>query len=267
MTYPVGSRPQAKTRVIAYVDGFNLYYGLKNASIDSDRKWVGYGGDPTKCLGRSLYWLDLRAVISQRLQATDELVAIKYFSAPRGVPKLVPVADPSEYIKSNDRQSVYWDALRASGVEVIPGKYLEKSPYECDCGRRSPRWEEKMTDVNVALHMALDACNDKIDHAILMSADSDFVPAVLAVKGMGKRVTVMLWPGRKRANEIQKVADSTTELQIADLRGKRLPNPIDRSCAGLPDLSCPSAWEEPRGWCWEANAPVAYVLKALGRKP
>jgi hypothetical protein len=43
------------TRVVAYVDGFNLYFGLKN----------GYG--------RRYHWLDLQALATSLLQAGQEL--------------------------------------------------------------------------------------------------------------------------------------------------------------------------------------------------
>ena len=51
------------TRVVAYVDGFNLYFGLKN----------GYG--------RRYHWLDLQALATSLLQPGQELREVQYFTA------------------------------------------------------------------------------------------------------------------------------------------------------------------------------------------
>ena len=50
-------------RVIAYIDGFNLYYGLKS------KGW------------NSLLWIDLNRLIQRLLKNNQELVEIKYFTS------------------------------------------------------------------------------------------------------------------------------------------------------------------------------------------
>jgi hypothetical protein len=50
-------------RVIAYIDGFNLYFGLKS------KGWRRY------------YWLDPRALVLNLLKPTQQLVFTKYFTA------------------------------------------------------------------------------------------------------------------------------------------------------------------------------------------
>lgn len=52
-----------KQDVIAYIDGFNFYFGLKS------KKWRNY------------YWLDLVKFVESFLKPHQELVAVKYFSA------------------------------------------------------------------------------------------------------------------------------------------------------------------------------------------
>jgi hypothetical protein len=48
--------------VAAYVDGFNLYYGIKNR------------------YGRRHLWLDVVELVSQ-LRADDQIVLVRYFTA------------------------------------------------------------------------------------------------------------------------------------------------------------------------------------------
>ena len=50
-------------RVIAYVDGFNLYFGLKDSQF------------------KKYYWLDLPAMAVALLRPDQQLVATHYFTA------------------------------------------------------------------------------------------------------------------------------------------------------------------------------------------
>jgi hypothetical protein len=50
-------------RVIAYIDGFNLYFGLR------EKGWKGF------------YWLNLRQVALNLLKSYQKLVAVKYFTS------------------------------------------------------------------------------------------------------------------------------------------------------------------------------------------
>ena len=51
------------TRLTAYIDGFNLYYGLRS------KGW------------RSYYWLDIHRLVENLLKSSQRLVAIHYFTA------------------------------------------------------------------------------------------------------------------------------------------------------------------------------------------
>ena len=77
-------------RVAVYVDGFNLYYGLRS------KGWRRY------------YWLDLRRLSEQFLRAGQRLVLVRYFTA--GV--FAEPHDPDKPV----RQNTYLEAL-----ETLPG--------------------------------------------------------------------------------------------------------------------------------------------------
>ncbi len=55
-------------RVIVYIDGFNLYYGLRS------KGW------------KHFYWLNLQKVARHLLKPNQTLVATKYFTAKVGFP-------------------------------------------------------------------------------------------------------------------------------------------------------------------------------------
>ena len=266
MTSAAVPRPSKKTRVIAYVDGFNLYYGLKNACRDSDRLHLEWGGDPAECLGRSLYWLDVQAAVLRNMRTgADDCLAIKYFSAPRRIPEMVELPDPARFVESNERQRIFFEALRTRPlIDIVLGWYAEHPPFQCSgCGRRSYRFEEKMTDVNIATHLLCDAFEDRFDRALVVSADADLVPPIQAVKRMGREVIVCLPPGRKRAKALREAATYCKEWKIKSLRNKMLPDTIERD--GLPPLTRPTRWGVPNGWVWAGDPPIA--RSAVDRRP
>ncbi|MEZ6234732.1 MAG: NYN domain-containing protein [Phycisphaerales bacterium] len=246
-----------KRRVIGYIDGFNVYYGLKNASRDADTLARKHGGPLEELLGRSLYWIDLQAVFLSQLKPSEHCVAIKYFSAPRRVPRTASEAERPAYIASNERQRTFLEALRTlSLVEVILGWYSENDPLVCACGAVTPRFEEKVTDVNIATHMLCDAYEKRLDVAVVMSADADLVPAVKAVRRAGVEVVLLLPPGRKRAQHLREASDHNVRgLKIRAIRGNRLPDRVERG-GSLSAIECPVEWTAPGRWVWNSPDPA-----------
>lgn len=157
-------------RTIAYVDGYNLYYG---------------------CVKHTPYkWLDLVALIGQILRIQDPsstLELVKYFTAPIRT-KLATQGNAAGHA-----QAAYHRALEARGrVEVHNGWYsLEPSTalrYEQDAppckADRVPVWrlEEKETDVSLALHMYSDALHNRCEQVILVTSDTDLRLALSLLK-------------------------------------------------------------------------------------
>ncbi len=148
-------------RVIVYIDGFNLYFGLKS------KGWKRY------------YWLDLQKLAKNLLKDHQRLVATKYFTS--------RVSGPPEKVK---RQGIYIEALQTlDHLQIFYGHYLTNT-IECrKCGDVFPKPNEKMTDVNIAVEMLTDAFRDAFDAAILISADSDLTAPLKKVK--------LLFPSKK----------------------------------------------------------------------
>ena len=188
------------TRVVAYVDGFNLYHGLK----------AGYG--------RRYHWLDLQALVRGLLRPGQELLEVQYFTA--------RVRDNPD---AELRQALYLEALASHSLRVrlIEGRFQDK-PREClNCGTRWMVYEEKETDVNIAIAMLTDAVRDMYDTALLVSADSDLRPVVAAVKhlGTGKRI-IAAFPPRRRSRDLAQAVDGYISVDHATVRNSQLPPEI-----------------------------------------
>ena len=145
------------TRVITYIDGFNLYFGLRQ------KQW------------RKYYWLDLAALSRALLKSGQSLVETNYFTS-----RIKQSNGNEAEVK---RQTTYLDALAARG-EVLrhEGHFLIKEGERCRaCRAPIVRFEEKMTDVKIATKLLLDAFDDRFDTALVISGDSDLSPPIEAI--------------------------------------------------------------------------------------
>src|SRR6266849_3126745 len=107
-------------RVITYIDGFNLYFGLKSNG------WDRY------------LWLNLRALSQNLLKPNQTLLQTKYFTARVKYP-------PGKM----QRQSDYIDALQTlPEFSIVYGKYQVNKETCRNCGHSYELASEKMTDVN-----------------------------------------------------------------------------------------------------------------------
>jgi hypothetical protein len=117
----------------------------------------------------------------------ERLVKVAYFSAHA-------TWRPSAYA----RHRAYVAALQQIGVECHLARFSEKAARCNTCGATWKQHEEKETDVHFSLTLVEDAIDNVFDRAILISADSDLVPAVRVVRKRlpKKEVFVATPPGR-----------------------------------------------------------------------
>jgi len=98
-----------------------------------------------------------------------------------------------------DRQNTYLEALSTfPQVNLHFGRFLNR-PQRCRaCGTQWNGYEEKMTDVNIAVKLLADAFEDRFDTALLVSADSDLTTPVQQVlhRFPERRVVIAQPPGR-----------------------------------------------------------------------
>jgi len=159
-------------RVIAYIDGFNLYYGLKS------KGWRRY------------YWLDLHKLALNLLKPHQQLAGVKYFTA-----RISSPPDPEK----QRRQRTYLEAIATlPQTTIFYGHYLPKQQRCLTCGATWYSHEAKMTDVNIAVELLCDASDDLFDTALVVSGDSDLTAPVEAIRRRlpDKRVVVGFPPGR-----------------------------------------------------------------------
>jgi uncharacterized LabA/DUF88 family protein len=213
---PINQKP----RTIVYIDGFNLYYG---AVRDVP----------------ALKWLDIEK-LCRRLRPHDDLQKIKYFTA--------LIEGPTK-----PNQQTYLRALATLPlVEVILGRFKDRT-FRCkvaacthpSANRLFTKPEEKRTDVNIAVSMVDDAYQNACDNVVLISGDSDLVPAVATVRSRFPTKKINLYvparnPLRAAAIELRAAVHKHRELPLILLRPCQFPDSILAGAGGT--LTRPADW-------------------------
>jgi uncharacterized LabA/DUF88 family protein len=140
------------------------------------------------------------------------------------------------------RQTIYLEALGTlPTLRTHFGQYLEK-PKQCrQCGAQWIDYEEKMTDVNIAVQLLSDAFDDRFDTALLISGDSDLTTPVRKLRAQfpAKRLIVAFPPGRQ-SFELKKAANATFTIGETNLRQSQLPVQVQRADGFI--LQRPTHW-------------------------
>ncbi len=144
----------------------------------------------------------LRALSQNLLKPHQTLAYTKYFTA--------RVKSPQEKMQ---RQAIYLDALQTlDDFSITYGKY-QLTPQTCRrCGHSYQAASEKMTDVNIAVELLQDAFQDVFDTAILISADSDLVGPVQAIKRLPKKRIVIACPPNRFSQHLCGTAHSHIQI-------------------------------------------------------
>ena len=98
------------------------------------------------------------------------------------------------------RQRTYLGALGAhcGVVEIILGRYQTKTMVCRQCGNVWTSYEEKETDVNIAVSFVADAAAAASDIALIISADSDLCPAIRTARFLNPgRAKIAAFPPRR----------------------------------------------------------------------
>ncbi len=218
-------------RTIAYIDGYNLYYGL---------------------LRKSQYkWLDVYALFrDQVLNQSSDLVEVRYYTAPM-------LGKMSDDLESPIRQRRYLQALRKMhpiGLTLIEGRIVASTPFQ-RLIRPIPEaphlqkvqvldFNEKKTDVNIASDMINGAWLKKYDQAVLCSNDSDLEGALRSLKEHHPHIRIGLVAPisgddpRKISSDLARFSDWKKILSTTLLSRSQLPDRIPSS-----HLSKPAAWK------------------------
>jgi hypothetical protein len=191
--------------------------------------------------------------LSQLLAPDDKIVSVNYFSA-------LASWDSNKVLRHRN----YIKALDARGVIVNMGTFADKekiglikdrggplnvSFFKKTFNARKQRFythEEKQTDVAIGVKMYRAACQEAVQKIVLVSNDTDFVPALKEIAQDFPSIRLKVYaPVSENWNLPSAVREIVTQkhhkhLSLSQIEMSQLPDPIQ-----LPDgttISKPPTW-------------------------
>lgn len=186
------------TRVAVFLDYQNAYHGAREAFGDPSRDAPTMGHVNPQRLGLLLKQL------GEDFDPNRELTAVTVYRGEPGArshPKLQ---------SAFARQVSVWRSQPLVTVKTRPLRY---QPIEWSMNKPIKwRAEEKGIDVLMALDIALGARDDLYDAAIVVSGDTDLIPALEYALGVGKRIETAMWWDREYRHRQLKLPGSQRRL-------------------------------------------------------
>lgn len=161
-------------------------------------------------------WLNVYALANLLKNSSHTLNAVKYFTSRVN-------NNPAK----QKRQNTYIDALLTTPITLIQGQFRSEKMHCNTCGNEYYDSKEKMTDVNIATHMIIDAYKSEYDVAILISGDSDLVPPVREIRNnFPDKEIIIAFPPKRESNELRKTANSSFVIGKNKLLNCQFPSEI-----------------------------------------
>jgi uncharacterized LabA/DUF88 family protein len=206
-------------RANVYVDGINLYYGALQ-------------GTPYK-------WLDLRR-LSQLLLPGDRIHRIRYFTARVQTPRDQTRAQRQQtYIRALEtlpRLSVHYASARSDRLRLPVG-----GPGRPDELVSVTRTSVKGADVHLAALLLADGFRGDYEVAVVVSNDSDLVPALRIVRNQLRLPVGLLLPLPRQyyAVELRRAATFSKPIRAGVLAASQFPPQLTDANG---TITKPSAW-------------------------
>ena len=200
-------------KVIFFIDGFNLYHALAN------ERFYRYK------------WLDLSGLAKKFITKNDKIEDIYYFTA-------LATWSPGKV----RRHKTFIKAQEINGTRIIYGEFKKRDKHCRICKKTYQTYEEKQTDVNIAIQLFKLAIQDKYDKALIISGDSDLIPSIAAVKSTfpNKQIGVIIPIGR-RAELLKRTCDFYMKMKEKHLKASMLPDVIN--LGNSKKLERPQRWK------------------------
>jgi uncharacterized LabA/DUF88 family protein len=201
------------TKVICFIDGFNLYHALNY------QRFTKYK------------WLDLSKLTQCFLTKYEHVENIYYFTA-------LATWSPTKI----NKHKIYIKALQSKSVQTVYGEFKRKTKFCTLCKKYFPTFEEKQTDVNIAIYLLRLAMQERYEKAIIISGDSDLIPAIKSVQKTfpTKKIGIVLPIGRA-SESLKNIADFHMKMKEKHLTTSLLNEEI--LLTNNQKIICPHEWK------------------------
>jgi uncharacterized LabA/DUF88 family protein len=194
-------------RLAFLIDGFNVYHSI----VALERK-----------KGNNVKWLDLYRLCNSYCHLfgkTAKLESVYYFSA---LALHLQNKNPGR-IK---RHRIYIKCLKDSAVKIELGRFKKKSVYCKNCSKKFMAYEEKETDVAIAVKVLELFSKDLCDTIVILSGDTDLSPVIRSCQNIfpNKKV-VFAFPYARKNKELIKLAPNSFSIHPKQYLKYQFPDP------------------------------------------
>ena len=197
------ARMRVRERAVIFIDGNNFYHGVREKLKLSSLE-INYASFSSK-LVKWRTWEETRYYVGEVLEKDD---LTRHVNQQKFIKSLNKHGQVSHHFGRFERrpskdgsrkQLKKWLKALSRRTDIsVPEEVVVELREIVD--RQKPHYEEKAVDVMIASDMISMACENKYDVAYLLSADSDFTPAIKKVREAGRKVFVAsATPGYKLA--------------------------------------------------------------------
>ena len=220
-------------QVIALIDGFNLYHAIRDL------------GDPR------LKWCDASELVRQFLQDDEQLAETRYYTAnPVHLDKGVQGRHSAYVAAVQGRSDESFIVQRGHFKQRIAQIYFTNDNGVSIRVRNKNAHEEKETDVRIAVDMMDIALQERCDALVLVSGDSDQLPAIARVLERFPQIQrfVILLPPGQQAEHLRSLGEKhpgrvrVSQIKIAHIQGSRMPDEFPDSDGKI--HSAPKSYRE-----------------------
>ena len=215
-------------RVSFFIDGFNVYHSVQaclDAGTISSGKWFDYGGYCGQLLTRN----------------------VRFFGDDASVVKVRLYTAIATYKQRSDADSIarhlkFNKALKSTGVEIVLGNFVEGgATCRGSCGELYKKFEEKKTDINLAMGVLTAFIEDEADCAVIISGDTDQLSTIEHAKKLfpTKKLAVA-FPAHRHNRELESASHFSMKITAQDYEFNPLPTTV--TALDGKSLHKPASW-------------------------
>lgn len=223
------SEPLARKPVTyVYIDGFNLYYGLKKSCT---------------AVGKSWRWLNLEE-FCRRLLSEFDVTEIHYFTARLNPPEWAKAKRQRKFLRALETLPLV--TVHYGRYETRPEEFYEvlnpeeDPPYVLGDKRWVLHTEEKQSDVNLATQLLVDGLVEhRFEAAVIASNDSDLLAPIRTLRGRGLTVGILNPHLDRPSTELRDASSFLRSIREKPVYRSQFPDVLSDSGG---DFSKPPAW-------------------------
>ncbi len=207
-------------KTIFLIDGFNLYHSILDA--------VKQNKLPSSCK-----WLNLKSLCNSYLHLIGnnaQIADIFYFTS------------YTKHFKDKiKRHKTFVKALKSVGIKIVFGKFKKRHIMCKHCKIPFDRYEEKETDVAIAVKIMELGHIDCCDTIVVISGDTDLSPAVRTFKKLfSNKEVYFIFPYHRKNQELKDISENKSfNISFKQYQNHQFP---DRLMTKKETINKPSKW-------------------------